>query len=129
MTATRGLDPRVGWPARSWRRQRHAVGGVVRRVRAGGLAVYRHGPDLRYVTHCSGFCRGAAGQRSREAGRHFLRSRQAAAGLRRLSPLRSMRWALWTTRSRMASASVGSPTISYQWSTGTWLVMISERAL
>jgi hypothetical protein len=36
---------------------------------------------------------------------------------------------LWTRRSRIASARVGSPTISYQWSTGTWLVMISEPAL
>ena len=50
-------------------------------------------------------------------------------GLRRLSPLSSMRCALCMIRSRMASASVGLPTISYQRSVGTWLVIISEPAL
>ena len=53
----------------------------------------------------------------------------AARSLRRLSPLSSMRWAAWTTRSRTASARVGSPTISYQRPIGTWLVMISEPVL
>jgi len=57
------------------------------------------------------------------------RGQAAARGLRRLSPLSSTRCALWMIRSRMASASVGLPTISYQWSIGTWLVMISEPAL
>ena len=52
-----------------------------------------------------------------------------AFGLRRVSPVSSIRCALWTSRSRMASAMVGSPTISYQRSTGTWLVMITEPAL
>src|SRR4051794_17211930 len=52
-----------------------------------------------------------------------------ARSLRRLSPLSSMRWAAWTTRSRTASARVGSPTISYQRPIGTWLVMISEPVL
>src|SRR5215212_9308203 len=49
-----------------------------------------------------------------------------ARSLRRLSPLSSMRWAAWTTRSRIASARVGSPTISYQRPIGTWLAIISE---
>src|ERR1700739_2098903 len=37
-------------------------------------------------------------------------------------PLRSMRWARWIMRSRMASAKVGSPMTSCQRLTGTWLV-------
>ena len=37
-------------------------------------------------------------------------------------PLSAMRWALCTSRSRMASASVGSPIASCQCSTGSWLV-------
>ncbi len=49
-----------------------------------------------------------------------------ARRLPRLSPLSSMRWALWMIRSRMASARVGLPTISYQRSIGTWLVIIRE---
>ena len=44
-------------------------------------------------------------------------------GLRRDSPLRSMRYAVWMMRSRMASARVGSPMIWCQCSTGTWLVI------
>lgn len=42
---------------------------------------------------------------------------------RRLSPRSWMRWALWTRRSRMASARVGLPIRSCQRSTGTWLVI------
>src|SRR5271166_6329809 len=61
------------------------------------------------------------------AGADALHS--TASGLRRLLPVSAMRWELWTRRSRMASASVGSPTISYQRSTGTWLVMIREPEL
>ena len=57
------------------------------------------------------------------------RGQAAARFLRRLSPLSSMRCASWTTRSRMASARVGFPMISYQRSIGTWLVMISEPEL
>ena len=96
-------------------------------VLANGFTASRHGPDLRYVTHCSGFGRpmslpirltGVLGT-----------AHPPARGLRRLSPLSSIRWALWMIRSRMASASVGLPTISYQRSIGSWLVMISEPAL
>src|SRR5204863_8842440 len=47
---------------------------------------------------------------------------------RRLSPLRLSRCALCTSRSRMASAIVGSPMISCQCSTGSWLVIMVERA-
>lgn len=43
----------------------------------------------------------------------------AAARLRMLSPARGRRWALWTSRSRMASARVGSPMASCQCSTGS----------
>ena len=57
------------------------------------------------------------------------RGQAGARCLRRLSPFSSMRWALWMNRSRMASASVGLPTMSCQRSTGTWLVMISDPAL
>lgn len=57
------------------------------------------------------------------------RGQAEARSLRRLSPLSSMRWAAWTTRSRTASARVGSPTISYQRPIGTWLVIISEPVL
>ena len=46
--------------------------------------------------------------------------------LRRLAPFSSMRWARWTTRSRMASPKVMSPMISCQRDTGTWLVISSE---
>jgi hypothetical protein len=49
-----------------------------------------------------------------------------AAALRRLSPLRLRRWALWTKRSRIASASVGWPMTSCQCSTGSWLVTMVE---
>ena len=43
------------------------------------------------------------------------------------APLRSMRWALLTRRSRMASPKVGSPTTSCQCSTGTWLASSVPR--
>lgn len=43
-----------------------------------------------------------------------------------LSPVRVRRWALCTSRSRMASARVGSPMTSCHWSTGIWLVRIVE---
>ena len=39
--------------------------------------------------------------------------------LRMLSPVSSMRWAVWTILSRMASATVGSPMASYQLETGS----------
>jgi hypothetical protein len=42
-------------------------------------------------------------------------------------PLRVSRWALCTRRSRMASAMVGSPMLSSQFSTGTWLVTMGPR--
>ena len=38
-------------------------------------------------------------------------------------PFRSMRWARWMMRSRMASARVGSPITSCQRLTGSWLVI------
>ena len=41
-------------------------------------------------------------------------------------PLRSMRWARWMMRSRMASARVGSPMTSCQRLIGTWLVTSSD---
>ena len=44
------------------------------------------------------------------------------------SPRSSMRWALCTKRSRMASASVGSPICSCQRDTGSCEVRIIERA-
>lgn len=37
-----------------------------------------------------------------------------ALSFRMLSPVSSMEWAEWTIRSRIASATVGSPTMSYQ---------------
>ena len=43
------------------------------------------------------------------------------------SPFRSSLYALCTRRSRIASASVGSPTMSCHLSTGTWLVTTVER--
>jgi len=46
-----------------------------------------------------------------------------ASLVRSESPLSLRRWALWTMRSRMASARVGSPMRTCHWSTGTWLVM------
>src|SRR5208283_218057 len=92
--------------------------GVAQRVLALWFLTSRHGPDLRYVTHCSGV---------QPVRRGMLQP--PARRLRRLSPLSSIRCALWMIRSRIASASVGLPTISYQRSIGTWLVMISEPAL
>src|SRR6478609_11034056 len=49
-----------------------------------------------------------------------------AASLRIDSPFRVRRWALWTRRSRMASAMVGLPMTSCQCSTGSWLVTMVE---
>jgi len=47
--------------------------------------------------------------------------------LRIESPRISMRWALWTSRSRMPSASVGSPICSCHFETGSCEVRIVER--
>ena len=47
--------------------------------------------------------------------------------LRIESPFISMRWALWTRRSRIPSATVGSPTCSCQRATGSCEVRIIER--
>jgi hypothetical protein len=44
------------------------------------------------------------------------------------SPRISIRWALWTSRSRMLSASVGSPIRSCHLATGSWLVRTVERS-
>ena len=44
----------------------------------------------------------------------------------RLSPLSSMQWAVWSTRSRIASPRVGSPMTSCHEAKGTWLVISSE---
>jgi hypothetical protein len=96
--------------------------GVAQRLFALGFTASRHGSVLRYVTHCNGLDRPVW-----FAGADALHS--TASGLRRLLPVNAMRWELCTRRSRIASASVGSPTISYQRSTGTWLVMISEPQL
>ena len=41
-----------------------------------------------------------------------------------LSPVSSMEWAEWTIRSRIASATVGSPTMSYQLDDGYCEVII-----
>jgi hypothetical protein len=68
------------------------------------------------VAHWSGLISPStdgAGQ-ARLCGAVFLRSD---------SPRSWRRWALCTTRSRMASASVGSPMMSCQRSTGSWLVI------
>src|SRR5687768_635134 len=55
------------------------------------------------------------------------RSGHVLACLRRMdSPLRAMRWAACTMRSRMASASVGSSSHWCQAFTGSWLVMRVE---
>ena len=43
-------------------------------------------------------------------------------------PCSSIWWALWTSRSRMLSARVGSPICSCQRLTGIWLVRIVERS-
>ena len=54
----------------------------------------------------------------------------SGVGLRILridSPRISMRWALWTKRSRMPSAMVGSPICSCQRETGSWEVRTVER--
>jgi hypothetical protein len=58
-----------------------------------------HDPDLRYVTLCSGLVRPLWSPGSAAV----------VSGLRRLLPVSAMRWELCTRRSRMASASVGSP--------------------
>jgi hypothetical protein len=87
---------------------------------------------LWFLTHCSGFGPpmswpiGAAGESCCRLVQGSVHP--PARGLRRVSPWSSIRCALWMMRSRIASASVGLPTISYQWSTGTWLVTISEPA-
>jgi hypothetical protein len=50
------------------------------------------------------------------------------SSLRADLPCISMWWALWTSRSRMLSARVGSPICSCQRLTGIWLVRIVERS-
>src|SRR5271168_3624537 len=107
--------------------------GVAQRVLAIRLAASGHGSVLRDVTQYNG-PRGGRGPHvgtpGEFVGLHFRGDGHAAARcLRRLSPFNSIRCALCRIRSRMASASVGLPTISYQRSIGTWLVMISEPAL
>ena len=49
-----------------------------------------------------------------------------AFSLRMLSPVSSIECAEWTMRSRMASATVGSPTISYQLDEGYCEVMMID---
>jgi len=49
--------------------------------------------------------------------------------LRIESPRISIRWALWTSRSRIPSASVGSPICSCQRETGSCEVTMVERTL
>ena len=49
-----------------------------------------------------------------------------ASAFRMDGPSRVRRWALWTMRSRIASANVGSPMTSCHASTGSWLVMAIE---
>jgi hypothetical protein len=51
----------------------------------------------------------------------------SAPVLRSDGPSMAMRKALWTSRSRMASAKVGSPVTSCQVSIGSWLVTMGER--
>ena len=54
----------------------------------------------------------------------------AVCWVRRMdAPFRLMRWAWWTSRSRMASANVVSPTTACQWSKGSWLVIRVARRL
>jgi hypothetical protein len=50
------------------------------------------------------------------------------SSLRADLPCSSIWWALWTSRSRMLSARVGSPICSCQRLTGIWLVRIVERS-
>ena len=50
------------------------------------------------------------------------------SSLRTELPFSSIWWALWTSRSRMLSARVGSPICSCQRLTGIWLVRIIERS-
>ena len=49
-----------------------------------------------------------------------------ALSLRILSPVSSMEWAEWTIRSRIASATVGSPTMSYQLDDGYCEVIMMD---
>ena len=49
-----------------------------------------------------------------------------ALSLRMLSPVSSMEWAEWTILSRIASATVGSPTISYQLDEGYCEVIMMD---
>jgi hypothetical protein len=125
VTPAPGAAPSVRWSAClgcDGRRLRRTAGpmaslalSVAQRVLALWFTASGHGPVPRYVTHDNGL--GSLGDTHRPP-----------RGLRRVSPLSSIRCALWMIRSRIASANVGLPTISYQRSIGTWLVMISEPA-
>ena len=55
----------------------------------------------------------------REGAKHYGVSSADSPDLRRDGPVRSMRWALWMRRSRIASATVGSPIYSCQCLTGS----------
>ena len=118
---------------RALRRQTPKVGAVCGKAACtdlcGGTGVTRF-PTA--ITHCSDL-RGKTARAPPFWGtydRHFWGGvHPAARCLRRLSPLSSIRCELCIIRSRMASASVGLPTISYQRSIGTWLVIISDPAL
>ncbi|OBQ86451.1 hypothetical protein A9K71_17125 [Mesorhizobium sp. WSM3873] len=61
--------------------------------------------------------------RGGEAGAQRMVKRGAAICFRMLSPWSTMRWALCTIRSRMASATVGSAIRSCHLATGTWAVI------
>jgi hypothetical protein len=52
---------------------------------------------------------------------------KVACRLRMESPFKAILYALWTSRSRIASARVGSPIAACQCSTGSWLVTIVAR--
>src|SRR5580700_11251560 len=68
-----------------------------------------------------------AGQRSDDVGQCSSAARFVMA-LRSLSPVRLRRWALWTRRSRMASATVGLAIMSCQCFRSSWLVtMVGPR--
>jgi len=111
--------PRLDWPEHGGMLDRLGLqGAVIRTVTRGtGWPAFR--PRTHHAAASSEEARGGPWRWDQV----FFFS---PARRRRLSPLSSMRWALCTMRSNIASARVGSAMMSCHCASGTWLVIRSD---